>query len=119
MVYNIAQLSYRQSVTPPEMMGRTNAAVRWVVWGTLPIGGVLGGLLGTLIGVRPALRLAFVGSWAAGWFVFFSPSAACATSPDPRPRPHPSSGADGRRGSEADVFHGTATGATIPPRRRP
>ncbi|MGM9330845.1 MFS transporter [Streptomyces murinus] len=73
MVYNIAQVSYRQSVTPPELTGRMTAAVRWVVWGTLPIGGVLGGALGTLIGVRPALWLAFGGSWAAGWFVFFSP----------------------------------------------
>lgn len=73
MVYNIAQLSYRQSVTPPELMGRMNAAVRWVVWGTLPLGGVLGGLLGTLIGVRATLWLAFGGAWAAGWFVFFSP----------------------------------------------
>ncbi|WP_223280864.1 MFS transporter [Streptomyces antnestii] len=73
MVYNVAQLSYRQSVTPPELMGRMNAAVRWVVWGTLPVGGVLGGALGTLIGVRPALWLAFTGAWAAGWFVFLSP----------------------------------------------
>ncbi|WP_247594106.1 hypothetical protein [Streptomyces sp. S816] len=73
MVYNIAQVSYRQSVTPPELMGRTAAAVRWVVRGTLPIGGVLGGALGTLIGVRPALWPAFGGSWAAGWFVFFAP----------------------------------------------
>ncbi|MFD0527354.1 hypothetical protein ACFQ1I_09025 [Kitasatospora arboriphila] len=73
MVYNVAQLSYRQSVTPPELMGRMNAAVRWVVWGTLPVGGVLGGLLGTLIGIRPALGLALVGTWAASWFVFFSP----------------------------------------------
>ncbi|MFI7402383.1 MFS transporter [Streptomyces sp. NPDC049541] len=73
MVYNVAQISYRQSVTPPELMGRMNAAVRWVVWGTLPLGGVLGGALGTLIGVRPALWLALIGSWAAGWFVFFSP----------------------------------------------
>ncbi|MFB7334287.1 MFS transporter [Streptomyces adustus] len=73
MVYNVAQLSYRQSVTPPELMGRMNAAVRWVVWGTLPLGGILGGVLGTQIGVRPTLALALVGSWAAGWFVFFSP----------------------------------------------
>ncbi|MEW2624982.1 MFS transporter [Streptomyces sp. NPDC048106] len=73
MVYNVAQVSYRQSVTPPELMGRMNAAVRWVVWGTLPLGGILGGTLGTLIGIRPALWLAFIGSWAAGWFVFFSP----------------------------------------------
>jgi MFS family permease len=73
VVYNVAQVSYRQSVTPPEMMGRMNAAVRWIVWGTLPLGGVLGGVLGTVIGVRPTLWLAFAGSWAAGWFVFFSP----------------------------------------------
>ncbi|MEU4923661.1 MFS transporter [Streptomyces parvus] len=73
MVYNIAQVTYRQSVTPPELMGRMNAAVRWVVWGTMPIGSLLGGALGSLIGVRPALVVAFAGSWAAGWFVFFSP----------------------------------------------
>ncbi|MEU6217678.1 MFS transporter [Streptomyces sp. NPDC047022] len=89
MVYNIAQLSYRQSVTPPEMMGRMNAAVRWVVWGTLPLGGVLGGVLGTLIGVRPALCLAFIGSWAAGWFVFFSPLRHMRDVPRPAPASAP------------------------------
>jgi hypothetical protein len=50
-----------------------NAAVRWVVWGTIPLGGLLGGVLGTLIGVRATLWIAFAGSWAAGWWVFFSP----------------------------------------------
>ncbi|MDC0771811.1 MFS transporter [Streptomyces sp. HD] len=85
MVYNVAQLSYRQSVTPPELMGRMNAAVRWVAWGTLPVGGVLGGALGTLIGVRPTLWLAFVGTWAAGWFVFFSPLRHMRDVPQPAP----------------------------------
>ncbi|MQY36811.1 hypothetical protein SRB17_48130 [Streptomyces sp. RB17] len=89
MVYNVAQVSYRQSVTPPELMGRMNAAVRWVVWGTLPIGGVLGGLLGTLIGVRPALWLAFIGAWAAGWFVFFSPLRHMRDVPRPAPASAP------------------------------
>ncbi|MET7451988.1 MFS transporter [Streptomyces sp. NPDC005574] len=87
MVYNVAQLSYRQSVTPPELMGRMNAAVRWVVWGTLPLGGVLGGALGTLIGVRPTLWLAAVGTWAAGWFVFFSPLRHLRDVPQPTPTP--------------------------------
>ncbi|MER5640059.1 MFS transporter [Kitasatospora sp. NPDC002227] len=73
MVYNVAQVSYRQSVTPPELMGRMNAAVRWIVWGTLPLGNLIGGVLGTLVGVRPVLWVAAVGSWAAGWFVFCSP----------------------------------------------
>ncbi|WP_405009005.1 MFS transporter [Kitasatospora sp. NBC_01539] len=89
MVYNVAQLSYRQSVTPPELMGRMNAAVRWVVWGTLPVGGVLGGVLGTLVGVRPALALSFAGAWAAGWFVFFSPLRRLRDVPPPAPAPAP------------------------------
>jgi hypothetical protein len=69
----VAQLSYRQSSCPPDLRGRMNAACRWFVWGTLPFGGLLGGLLGSGIGVRPALWIAFAGSWAAGLIVFFSP----------------------------------------------
>ena len=73
VVYNVAQLSYRQSICPPRLLGRMNAAVRWVVWGTIPLGGVLGGALGSLVGVRPTLWIACAGSWAGGWWVFFSP----------------------------------------------
>jgi hypothetical protein len=73
VVYNVAQVSYRQAICPPRLLGRMNAAVRWVVWGTIPLGGLLGGALGAWLGVRPTLWLAFAGSWAAGWWVFFSP----------------------------------------------
>ncbi len=76
VVYNVAQVSYRQAICPPRLLGRMNAAVRWVVWGTLPLGGVLGGTFGTLLGVRATLWIAFAGSWAAGWWVFFSPLRA-------------------------------------------
>jgi MFS family permease len=73
VIYNVAQVSYRQAICPPRLLGRMNAAVRWVVWGTLPLGGLLGGALGTWLGVRATLWIAFAGSWAAGWWVFFSP----------------------------------------------
>ena len=73
VVYNVAQVSYRQAICPPRLLGRMNAAVRWVVWGTLPLGGVLGGAFGTWVGVRATLWIAFAGSWAAGWWVYFSP----------------------------------------------
>ncbi len=73
VVYNVAQLSYRQAVTPLRLMGRMNAAVRWIVWGTMPLGGVLGGVLGSVIGIRPTLWIGFIGSWAAGFWVYFSP----------------------------------------------
>jgi hypothetical protein len=75
VVYNIAQVSYRQIICPPELLGRMNAAMRWIVWGTLPLGGLLGGVLGsaTALGVRPTLWLSVLGSWAAGFWVLFSP----------------------------------------------
>jgi MFS family permease len=75
IVYNIAQLSYRQLITPPELLGRMNAAIRWIVWGTLPLGGVIGGVLGSasVLGIRPTLWFGVVGSWAAGFWVLFSP----------------------------------------------
>ena len=73
VVYNVAQVSYRQAICPPQLMGRMNAATRWIVWGTLPFGGVIGGFLGTEIGIRPTMWIGLVCSWAAGWFVFFSP----------------------------------------------
>jgi MFS family permease len=75
VVYNIAQVSYRQIICPPELLGRMNAAMRWIVWGTLPLGGLLGGVLGsaTALGVRPTLWVSVLGSWAAGFWVLFSP----------------------------------------------
>jgi hypothetical protein len=73
VVYNVAQLSYRQAVCPPQLLGRMNAAVRWIVWGTLPLGGLAGGILGSTAGVRPTLFVAAAGAWVAGLWVFFSP----------------------------------------------
>ena len=73
VVYNVAQVSYRQAICPPRLLGRMNAAIRWVVWGTIPLGALLGGVFGTLVGVRATLWIAYAGSWAAGWWVFFSP----------------------------------------------
>jgi hypothetical protein len=65
-----------QAICPPHLLGRMNAAIRWVVWGTIPLGGLLGGVFGTVFGVRATLWIAFTGSWAAGWWVFFSPLRA-------------------------------------------
>lgn len=64
-------------------MGRMTAAVRWVVWGTMPIGGILGGVLGTLIGVRPTLWVGVIGFWATGWILFFSPLRRMRDVPQP------------------------------------
>ncbi|WP_202970900.1 MFS transporter [Saccharothrix sp. ALI-22-I] len=73
VLYNTAQVSYRQAVCPPELLGRVNASVRWVVWGTLPVGALVAGWLATSLGVRETLLVAGAGGWLAGLWVYFSP----------------------------------------------
>lgn len=55
ILYNVGQLTYRQTVTPAHMLGRVNATMRFVMWGTMPLGALLGGLVAQRIGVREAL----------------------------------------------------------------
>jgi MFS family permease len=69
VVYNINQVSLRQSITPERMQGRMNATIRFVIWGAIPIGSFLGGVLGGTIGLRPTLWVAGIG----GLFAFLPP----------------------------------------------
>ncbi|MFL5350196.1 MAG: MFS transporter [Hyalangium sp.] len=64
-LYNVNQITLRQTVTPDAMQGRMNATIRFLIWGTLPIGTFLGGLLGGTIGLRPTLVIAGIGSTVA------------------------------------------------------
>jgi MFS family permease len=73
VLYNITQLSFRQRLCPPGLLGRMNATMRFLVWGTMPLGGVIGGVLGTLIGVRATLLAAAIGGSFTFLPVFLSP----------------------------------------------
>jgi MFS family permease len=73
VVYNITQVSFRQGLCPPDLLGRMNATMRFLVWGTMPLGGVIGGALGAAIGVRATLLVAAIGGCVAVVPVFFSP----------------------------------------------
>ena len=48
VVYNIVQVSYRQAICPPRLQGRMNSVMRFIVWGTIPLGTLVGGALATL-----------------------------------------------------------------------
>lgn len=61
VAYNVAQVSFRQSVCPPELLGRMNATMRFLVWGTLPIGALIGGVVADAAGPRTALWLCAAG----------------------------------------------------------
>jgi MFS family permease len=73
VIYNITQVSFRQGLCPPNLLGRMNATMRFLVWGTIPLGAFVGGVLGETIGVRPTLIVAAVGGSLAWLAVFFSP----------------------------------------------
>jgi MFS family permease len=69
VIYNVNQVSLRQAITPARIQGRMNATMRFMVWGTMPIGALIGGVLGNTIGIRPTLWVAAIG----GLFSFVPP----------------------------------------------
>ena len=73
VVYNITQVSFRQGLCPPGLLGRMNATMRFLVWGTMPLCGLLGGVLGSAIGVRETLLVAAAGGSLAFLPVFLPP----------------------------------------------
>ena len=69
-LYNITQISLRQRLIPSDKLGRANATLRTVVWGTLPLGTLLGGALGSAIGIVPTLVAgAIVATCAIPWLL--------------------------------------------------
>jgi len=47
--------------------------MRWIVWGTLPLGGLLGGVFSSVLGIRATIWVGVVGGWASALWVLFSP----------------------------------------------
>jgi hypothetical protein len=63
----------RQAITPDRMLGRMNATMRLIVWGTIPVGALVGGFLGATIGLQTALWVSAMGAFLGFLPVFFSP----------------------------------------------
>ena len=73
VIYNITQVSFRQGLCPERLLGRMNATIRFLVWGTMPLGGLIGGVLGSTIGVRPTMWVGAIGMSLAFLPAFLSP----------------------------------------------
>ena len=80
-VYNLTQVSLRQTITPDRLQGRMNASMRFMVWGTMPIGSLIGGVLGSLIGLQPTLLVGAVGTSLSFLWVLLSPVRALRDQP--------------------------------------
>ncbi|WP_274561302.1 MFS transporter [Streptomyces spiramyceticus] len=73
VIYNVSQISFRQATTAEDMQGRMNATMRFLVWGTMPVGALLGGTLGEMYGVRVALWFGVLGLVLSIVPLLFSP----------------------------------------------
>nr|BFE57230.1 hypothetical protein GCM10020063_017560 [Dactylosporangium thailandense] len=55
VILSVTTRTYRQLATPPELLPRVAATVRFVSWGAIPVGGLLAGLLADATNARTAL----------------------------------------------------------------
>jgi MFS family permease len=83
VIYNVTQVSLRQTITPERIQGRMNAVMRFLVWGTIPLGNLIGGALGTWVGLKETLVIGGIGSCLPFLAVLFSPVRAIRDMPEP------------------------------------
>lgn len=72
-IYNVNQVSLRQTIVPLHLQGRMNATMHTLVWGVMPLGALAGGALGTLFGIVPTLVVAGVISSSASLWLLCGP----------------------------------------------
>lgn len=73
VVYNILAVSYRQALCPERLQGRMNSVMRFLVWGTIPLGTLAGGALATWVGLRETLVIAGIGAASSFLWLLLSP----------------------------------------------
>jgi MFS family permease len=83
VVYNIVQVSYRQAICPPRLQGRMNSVMRFIVWGTIPLGSLAGGALASTLGLRETMVIGAIGTGLAILWVVFSPQRHLREMPEP------------------------------------
>ena len=83
VAWNITQVSLRQAITPQRMQGKMNATMRFIVWGTMPIGAIIGGALAQTIGLHQTIWIGALGGLVAFIPVTLSPVRHLVTMPEP------------------------------------
>jgi MFS family permease len=82
LIYNVTVSSFRQAYCPPEILGRVIATMRFVLFGTMPLGALLGGALGSLLGPRNAVWVLLAGNVVPGLILAASPLRGLRDLPD-------------------------------------
>jgi MFS family permease len=87
VVYNITQVSFRQTITPERLQGRMNSVMRLLVWGTMPLGSLLGGALASTIGLHDAIWVGAIGACFSFVPIVLSPIITLKEMPQPVEEP--------------------------------
>lgn len=70
---SVILITVRQLRTPDRMLGRVNASMRWVSYGTIAFGAAAGGLVGELVGTRTGILIGALLTFSAVIWVALSP----------------------------------------------
>lgn len=70
VVFSICARTHRQVASPPELLSRVMATVRFVSWGAIPVGSLTAGLVASSLGARGALAIVCVLAAATPAVVF-------------------------------------------------
>jgi MFS family permease len=81
-LFNINAISIRQMITPAHLMARTTGSIRFLVWGTLPIGALIAGFLGDALGGRSTMVLIGLGFLVPAIMTLLSPFRHARTASD-------------------------------------
>jgi predicted MFS family arabinose efflux permease len=73
VIGNVVSGSFRQSFTPPDLLGRVVTSMQFVNYGTIPIGALLGGAIATAIGTRQAIAIMTIGYACSGLILVLGP----------------------------------------------
>ena len=86
-VGNIIIAAFRQSYSPPGMCGRVTATMRFLIFGTSPLGALLGGALGSWLGIRDALWILLGAAALSGTLLLSRALRGRRDLPDAAPEP--------------------------------
>src|SRR5262249_52695638 len=89
MSSNITQVSLLQAITPDRLQGRMNATMRWIVWGTIPLGTLAGGVIATAYSLRTSLWVGAIGGIFCFLPVFLTSVRRIKEMPEPVTPPTP------------------------------
>jgi len=72
-IYNINQVSYRQTIVPDELQGRMNATIRTFGYGAFVAGALFGGILATVYGIVPTMIAGAIIALVAAPLIYLGP----------------------------------------------